>query len=344
MAVDGSLSPLIIIKGISRIYLGSAEQSLSHLLAPYGKVVVLTNERVAGLYGHLVGEYPQIILPEGEASKSLETVTTIYRELMRLGADRHTFILALGGGILCDMAGFAASTYMRGVRFGYLPTTLLAQVDASVGGKTGVNLDGYKNMVGTFSQPQFVLCDAALLASLPQREFCCGLAEVIKMAILGDEELFGLLEQRTLDEIRSDRPFTEWMIGRCIQQKAAIVERDEREAGERRLLNLGHTFAHAIEHCNPAFHHGEAVGVGLVMASEVARQRGELPLEEATRIRALVEKMQLPTSVDLGGRRIIKKMRQDKNSKEEQIAWILPSAIGRCRVERLPLEAIFNEE
>ena len=320
--------------------MGSLENDLLPLVESYHRVVLLTNERVDGLYGHWVGEYPRIILPEGEASKSLETISFVYRELMRLGADRHTFILALGGGILCDMAGFAASTYMRGVRFGYLPTTLLAQVDASVGGKTGVNLDGYKNMVGTFSQPEFVLCDARLLASLPEREFCCGLAEVIKMAVLGDRELFEILEQHTVADLRADSELLSRIIGRCVAQKGAIVERDEREADERRLLNLGHTFGHAIEHCHPEFYHGEAVAIGLVMASEMAQQQGYFSAEESARIRALIEKMQLPVRVDIPKDELKQAMRQDKKSQEEQIALILPSTIGRCRVVKISLESL----
>lgn len=333
-------NPFLVLKQQSRLYMGAAEELLEPLLQNYRQVIFITDPTVALLHASLMKGRVVIRTPEGEAYKRLESVEQIYRELIAHGADRHTFILAVGGGIVCDMAGFAASTFMRGLHFGFVPTTLLGQVDASVGGKNGVNLAQYKNMVGCFSQPDFVLCDPALLATLSDREFRCGMAEVIKMAILGDEELFGALEQRTIAQIRSDRAFTEWMIGRCIAQKAAVVERDEREQDERRKLNLGHTFAHAIEHCLPELHHGEAVAIGLVMAADMAEARGLLnPLDKA-RIRALVERMELPCSVDIASNYLKEAMRQDKKSQGDSIAWILPRRIGACEILSIPLDEV----
>ena len=182
-----------------------------------------------------------MLIGTGQSVKTLQTVERVLRRVIELGVDRKTFVLGIGGGIVTDVAGFAASIYMRGLRFGFVSTTLLGQVDASVGGKNGVNLDGYKNMTGTFTQPDFVVYDPALLRTLPDREFRAGLAEVVKSAIIADAELFARLEQSDFATLRRDTDLLADALSAAVRVKADIVERDERESGERRKLNLGHT-------------------------------------------------------------------------------------------------------
>ena len=218
----------IDVTGGSRIYIGNAEQLLKEIL-PEKRVIVISDSNLDRTHHDLIAPYEHIIIGLGEQAKSLVTLDEIYRQLIELGADRSTFILGIGGGIVTDIAGFVASTYMRGVEFGFITTTLLGSVDASVGGKNGVNVGGFKNMVGTFSQPSFVICDVALLHSLPNREFRAGLAEVIKTAILGDEELFERLEQTSFEELRQNDELLSEIIIRSGKVKASVVAEDERD-------------------------------------------------------------------------------------------------------------------
>lgn len=218
------------------------------------------------------------------------------------------------------MAGFVASTYMRGLSFGFVASSLLAQVDASVGGKNGVNFEGYKNMVGTFNQPDFVLCDLSLLETLPEREFKAGLAEIIKSGLIADPELFKLFETHTLKEFRENRKLLLEAVHRAVRVKADIVERDEREQGDRRKLNLGHTFAHAIEKSTRDFLHGEAVAIGLVMIAALSVQQGTLTQAEADRVRAVVERMELPTTSSVELPRLLQALKLDKKNRPNQSA------------------------
>jgi 3-dehydroquinate synthase len=245
----------------SRVIVGDALARLSELLPTGRRVVAITDPVVDALYGERIRAHAGdvIVVPGGEENKTFATVEAIHRRLIGMGADRRVFILAVGGGIVTDVAGFAASTYLRGVEFGFVATTLLSQVDASVGGKNGVNVGGFKNMAGVFNQPEFVLCDPEVLATLPPREFRAGLAEMIKAGIIADPVLFEILEARSPEDLLASPGILTGAIEAAIRVKAAIVEVDEREAGERRKLNLGHTVAHAIEHLTREYNHGEAV-------------------------------------------------------------------------------------
>ena len=267
------------VAGRSRVVVGRTVEELSRLL-PQGRVIVLTDRNVARCRPELFEGCDPICMEPGEEHKTLQTVEEVCRELIRRGADRTTFLLGVGGGIVTDVTGFVASVYMRGVPFGFVSTTLLGCVDASVGGKNGVNYEGYKNMVGTFNQPDFVLCDPAMLDTLPEREFRAGLAEIVTAGLIADRELFGLFESHSLEEFRRDRALLGEAVMRAVKVKAHIVERDERESDERRKLNLGHTFAHAIEKCSRDFLHGEAVAIGTVMIARLSERLGtdrELP-------------------------------------------------------------------
>jgi 3-dehydroquinate synthase len=241
-----------------------------------------------------------------------------------------------------DVAGFAASTYMRGLPVGFVASTLLAQVDASVGGKNGVNVEGYKNMVGTFNQPDFVLCDTTLLATLPEREFRAGLAEIIKAGVIADPVLFGLFETHTFEDFRRDDELLTRAITAAIKVKAAIVERDEREAGERKLLNLGHTFGHAVEKSTQSFLHGEAVAIGMAMACELSVQQGVMAHEDAARIKNVTERMGLPLTSGVDAKRLMKVMKHDKKRDTRHINMVLPVSVGRCEIRRMPIAELEN--
>ena len=319
--------------GLSRIVVGDVIGELRSYL-PQRRVIVVTDANVHRRYKPIIDSFEHIIIGMGETNKTLYTVEKIYDELIALGADRECFILGFGGGIVTDVTGFVASTYMRGLHFGFVATTLLAQVDASVGGKNGVNVEGYKNMVGVFNQPEFVLCDTSLLKTLPEREFRAGLAEIIKAGIIADPTLFSLFEDHALDEFRQDGALLTRIITASIRVKAQIVESDEREAGVRKKLNLGHTFAHAIEKCSSEFLHGEAVAIGTVMMAGVSVRLGTLTEDEAARISRVIAKMGLPTESGVDIKRLLKALKLDKKRDADQISLVLVHRIGSCEIRK----------
>lgn len=321
----------------SRLFVGRAYRLLPDLL-PKGRVVVITDANIDRLYPDLVRGYEHIIIGGGEASKSLHTVEDIYRKLMEMGADRSTFILGIGGGIVTDIAGFVATTYMRGLNFGFVSTTLLGQVDASVGGKNGVNLLDYKNMVGTFSHPQFVIADVEMLRTLPLRELRAGMAEVVKSAIVGDAELFDYVDRIASDKIYSDTSVMNEIVSRSVAVKVDVVLRDEREGGLRRVLNLGHTIGHAIEKCTHSLNHGEAVAVGMSQMAYAAVRYGVLSEVDAKSIDNLLLKLGFELTPPLPMATILREVKYDKKKHDNILRLVLPEAIGRCRVVELPFD------
>ena len=254
--------------GDSTILIGEGLKNLREHL-PVGKVVVITDANVRAIYQKDFPDCDVIEIGTGEKIKTLETVQGIYQNLLAHEADRSTFIVGIGGGIVCDVTGFVASTYMRGLRFGFVPSTLLSQVDASVGGKNGVNFGGYKNIVGVFNQPEFVICDHSLLRTLPKNELLCGFAEIVKHAVIGDAGLFSYLEAHHEKALRLDDEVITKLVYDSVVLKASIVNRDEKEEGERMKLNFGHTFGHAIEKIS-GLPHGEAVSIGMVFLARYA--------------------------------------------------------------------------
>ena len=327
----------INIKDRSQVVVGSVAEWLPRLL-PERRVVVISDTNIDRHYHSLLGEYDHVLIGLGETSKTWHTLDFIYRKFIELGVDRSTFILAVGGGIVTDVAGFAASTFMRGLEFGFISTSLLGQVDASVGGKNGVNLDGYKNMVGTFTQPRFVICDVAMLRTLNEREFRTGLAEMIKSAIIADGELFEMLEKVDFSALHNDVELLMELVYRAIKVKAAIVERDERESGDRRLLNLGHTLAHAIEKSSSKFNHGEAVACGLALVADAACRRGVLAEQTKERICALLSRAGFTLTPPVDMAKLLKAVKKDKKAEGDDIYVVFPHAIAHCEVERMPLE------
>ena len=311
----------------SGVYIGSVEQLLSQLL-PKRRVIVITDSNVDRCHSALISSYEHIIIGLGEQAKNLTTLEKVYTQLMEMGADRSTFLLGIGGGIVTDITGFVGATYMRGVDFGFIPTTLLAMVDASVGGKNGVNIGGFKNMVGTFLQPNFVICDTAKLSTLSDREFAAGVAEIIKAAVIADPKLFELLESADFTTLRSDNELLARVVEASLKVKIDVVAADERESGLRRVLNLGHTLAHAIEKSTRVCNHGEAVAVGLCCVAAVAERMGKLAAEERLRIESLCARYNLPTELPEPIEKLLKAIRKDKKREGDKLHLILPTAIG----------------
>lgn len=330
------MTPTFHLCDRSRVHIGPAADILSEIL-PGSRVVVVTDATVERLCGELVRPFERVVIGRGERTKTLRTVEKIYRRFIDMGVDRRTFVLAVGGGIVTDVSGFATATYMRGLAFGFVPTTLLAQVDASVGGKNGVNVAGYKNMAGTFTQPQFVVCDPALLGTLPDREFRAGLAETVKAAIIADGELFARLERATFGDLRTDRCLLTDVITAAIRVKAGIVERDERESGERRKLNLGHTLAHAIEKCTAAMNHGEAVAVGTALVADAAVRLGVLDAADRDRIRSLFDRLGFRMTPPVDVQTLLHEVGRDKKSENGILHVVLPTGIGGCEIRPMPV-------
>lgn len=297
------------------------------------KVLVVTNSTVAALHletlkNHIAAkELHTIILPDGEMYKNFESLNLILNACFEHRLDRQSLLIAFGGGVIGDMTGFAASIYQRGINFIQIPTTLLAQVDASVGGKTGINNSYGKNLIGSFWQPRAVYCDSTFLQTLPKREFAAGVAEIIKMAVTFDKNFFEWLERHDL----SDETNLKIAIHKSIAIKADVVSQDETEKGIRAVLNYGHTFAHVIENQThySTYLHGEAVAIGMVMANTLAIKLNLLSAEDALRIKALLERYELPTHYKIDSlETFYDAFFLDKKSANDKITFILAKGIG----------------
>lgn len=299
------------------------------LVVTTSTVAPLWLERLRGSFGGI--RFESVVLPDGERHKTLATFEAVIDALARLRAGRDATVIALGGGVVGDIAGFAAASYMRGIAYLQVPTTLLAQVDSSVGGKTGVNHREGKNLIGAFHQPRAVVIDTDVLGTLPDRELRAGLAEVIKHAVIADAEFFGWLEAHLDPLLERDAAALAHAIRRSCEIKAAVVAADEREAGRRALLNYGHTFAHAIE--NVAGYgewlHGEAVAAGMVMAAELS----DAETSDRERLEALLERAGLPTSPPAEHRdRLASAMQMDKKNRGGQLRFVLLKRLGEAFV------------
>jgi 3-dehydroquinate synthase len=327
--------PILIGPGL----LGESETLSAHTGAP--KLLVVTDDVVAPLWlprleqGLAGRALETCILPGGEEQKTLGNVATIIDALVAARLNRDGMVLALGGGVIGDVAGFAAASYQRGIAIVQLPTTLLAQVDSSVGGKTGVNHPGGKNLIGAFHQPAAVITDTDTLATLPDRHLRAGIAEIVKAALAADAGLFAWLEANVQKLLAQDAPALEHAIRGACEIKAAIVGQDERERGRRAILNLGHTFGHAIE-TGAGFGqvlHGEAVAAGIVLAAELSARAGRLAGAEALRIRELLLSAGLPVDPPrLGRARMLELMRMDKKVEGGRIRLVLLDGIGQATV------------
>ncbi len=318
---------------------------------PGQRVAIVTNTTVAPLYLDRLTAMLQaagkecipVVLPDGEEEKNADNLMAIFTALLQHKCDRKTTLVALGGGVIGDMTGFAAATYMRGVPFVQVPTTLLAQVDSSVGGKTAINHPLGKNMIGAFYQPQAVLADTATLATLPDRELSAGLAEVIKHGAIIDADFFRWQEQNMDKLVARDDAALAHAIQRSCEIKADVVRQDEREGGLRAILNFGHTFGHAIEAGlgYGEWLHGEAVGCGMVMAADLSVRLGYLTAQDQARIVALVKAARLPTvAPDLGEARWLELMEVDKKNEGGQIKFILLKPLGTATITGVPSDLL----
>lgn len=306
--------------------------------------VIITDTNVDGLYADALGdqladeqwEVHVLVAEAGEASKCAEVATDLWETMLHEGTDRQSIVLAIGGGVVGDLAGFVAATFARGLQFFQLPTTLLAQVDSSVGGKVGINLPGAKNMVGAFWQPEGVLIDVDVLGTLPDREYRAGLAEVVKYGVILDEEFFAYLEANTDAINAKDAATLQTIVQRCCRLKADVVENDERETtGLRAVLNYGHTYAHAFEAAGNygELLHGEAVSIGMMCAARLAKIMGRVDATFVARQLALLEALQLPTAtLDYDGDELVAIMRRDKKADEGKLRFILPTKIGHVEL------------
>ena len=317
-----------------------------------GKVAVITNPTVAQLYLDTVHDVLEgsgfdvtpILLPDGEEHKTLSTVSVIFDRLIAERFERKSCIVALGGGVVGDIAGFAAATYLRGIPFCQVPTTLLAQVDSSVGGKTGVNHKHGKNLIGAFYQPRAVIIDVSVLSSLPRRELIAGMAEVIKYGIIADPALFGQLEAKINRVLALDRRLLTELIATSCTIKARVIEKDEREDDYRAVLNFGHTLGHALEAATnyQRFLHGEAVGIGMAKAAAIAYQHGLCDSVTLGRINNLIRMAGLPTEIpdEVSTQSLTQGMELDKKSAEGKIKFVMCTGIGQTCFHSLTAEEV----
>ena len=329
---------------------GSFAHALSrHLESPHW--IVVTNPVVEKLYGAQfknelkeLGKVHTLIIPDGEKHKTLQTVEKLYKEFLKCKADRSTPILALGGGVVGDVAGFAAATYLRGLPLVQVPTTLLAQVDSSVGGKTGVDLTAGKNLVGAFYQPKLVYIDVSVLKTLPPREVLCGSAEVIKYGAIASESLFAILEKRLTSFLHLDPSLLKKVVKECVKIKANVVEKDEKEtSGVRALLNFGHTLGHAVETLSgyDAYSHGEGVAIGMAFAVQLSKDLGLTKAWTVDRLINLIHEMGLPHQIPPYSKNAyLQVMARDKKMHNGKIRYVLLKKIGVAVTETLPINQV----
>lgn len=299
-------------------------------------LVLLVDENVLKLHSSLFGEYTCIKIPSGEQNKTVTFVESLYRELVEKEVDRTSFIVGVGGGMATDIAGYVASTFMRGIEFGFISSTLLGQVDASIGGKNGVNLDGYKNMIGTIRQPSFVWCDLSLLETLAKKELISGLSEVVKYGAIRDSELMSYMENNTDAFLSLEPEAMEHIVTVSARIKVDIVASDVFEKGDRKLLNFGHTLGHAIEKLTGMLH-GEAVSIGMVLAARLSVKLSMLEEKEADRLENMLLSLGLPIKTDLPIGDIYLTLLKDKKRAGDMMHFILLKNMGEAFIEEIQL-------
>ncbi len=313
--------------GRCRILVGEKIANLSKYCAG-AKTIIITDTQIARLHSKNFPEAQVIAIAPGEKAKTLKTVGRIYRDLLSFEPDRTAFIVGVGGGVVCDIAGFAASTYLRGLRLGLVPTTLLAQSDAAIGGKNGVNLYSYKNLIGTIRQPEFCLIDFDFLKTLPQGELANGFSEVIKHAAIGDPKFFQFLEKNSGALLCGDEGALEKAVSDSVAVKVKVVEGDELESGQRMVLNFGHTLGHAIEKA-AKIQHGQAVSIGMAAAVRISFSKGLLKQADADRVVSLIGAFGLPTKINFNRALVLDAIRKDKKRRGDGINMVLLAGIGK---------------
>ena len=333
----------IIIKtkgGVSEILISREWESVNEMLPETG-VVIITDNNVHRIFGNRFPDFPVFTVRAGESSKKMEVIESLAERLIEAGIDRTGFILGIGGGVVCDIAGFLASIYMRGIRCAYVSSSLLSQVDASTGGKNGVNLGGIKNILGCFRQPEFVICDPAMLQTLPEEEYYSGLAELIKTAIIGDEKLFEIIEKNHEKIIKRDKELLSALISRAVNFKAVVVSKDEKESGLRRILNFGHTYGHAIE-AYKSFRHGYAVASGIELASRFSLSKSMITSPEYERIVALLKAFRLLRLHDIPDDQISRLVMRDKKKTGSEVYFVFIEKIGKAVVNKISIGEVID--
>ncbi|MCW3120959.1 MAG: 3-dehydroquinate synthase [Flavipsychrobacter sp.] len=304
--------------------------------------VLLTNEHLAGLYPGLFKDFKTIVIPAGETSKSLDTINRLTKELLLMEATRKTTLIGVGGGVITDITGFLASVYMRGISFGFIPTTLLGMVDAAIGGKNGVNAGLNKNIIGTIAQPQFILFDTHFLETLPDDEWSNGFAEIIKYACIFDADMFAKLSRNSISYYQDDRgEALKALIEKCVAWKNKTVLEDEKENGVRKLLNFGHTAAHAIENMYE-LPHGKAVGIGMVIACMLSEEVAGMDQKVQADLKKLLSKYHLPARFNINAAKAMEILKMDKKRIDDTIDYILLEKVGTAVVRSLPFAVIEN--
>ncbi|MEI6093132.1 MAG: 3-dehydroquinate synthase [bacterium] len=326
----------------SKFIVGEPLKNIADLVKHKKDVIVLSDFNVSKLYDTYFPSKKTIIVGTGENIKTLDTVNIVYDRLLNFASDRTSFLIAIGGGIVCDIAGFAASTFMRGIDFAFVPTTLLAQVDASIGGKNGVNFKGYKNIVGAFRQPEFVFYNFQFLKTLNSKDYACGIAETIKHSLLTESDLFSFLVVNNSKILSKDEHAIKRIVSDSIKIKSNIVNMDEFEAGERKKLNFGHTLAHALEKVS-SISHGEAVAIGMMFSARFSCSMGLLSASNRDRIQQLLELYGLPTETENKNIRkddIIEAISKDKKKELNDISFVFIKDIGDVEVKKIPLSKL----
>ena len=299
-------------------------------------IVIITDDMVFDHQAEKMVGYPVIKFAAGEESKNQETVDHIIRELINLGAHKNTFLIGIGGGVVTDITGYVASVYMRGIKFGLVPTSILAMVDAAIGGKNGIDAGVYKNMVGTICQPEFIFYDYSFLQTLPVKEWVNGFAEIIKHACIKDALLFAFLEKYSLHEYQADKTLIADLIEKNVEIKMQVVTNDEFEKGERKLLNFGHTIGHAIENLH-GLPHGHAVSIGIVAACNLSEKINGFHFKDAAKIVKLLSQYHLPVDVETDHAKVFEVLKMDKKRKDDGVNFILLKSIGNAEIKFIRL-------
>lgn len=299
--------------------------------------IFITDENVYAAHRDKFSGYEVIVIKPGEQYKNQETVNEIILQLIDLKADRQTFIVGIGGGVVTDITGFVASVYMRGVRFGFVPTSILAMVDASVGGKNGIDVGVYKNLVGIINHPEFLLYDYTFLETLPGNEWINGFAEIIKHACIKDKNMFDFLEEDTLIKFQSSVEMTGKLIKRNVEIKYNVVVNDEYETGERKLLNFGHTIGHAIENISK-LSHGNAISIGMVAACRISEKINRFDFSESKKVIELLQKYELPVSFDFDKQKAWEVLQHDKKKAGDYMNFVVLDHIGKASVQSIQME------
>ena len=313
-----------------------ADFSAIRELAKDANIVIVTDENVFAQHEQKLSAFPVIKFAAGEEFKNQKTVDYIIQELIKLSVHKNTMLIGVGGGVVTDITGYVAAVYMRGLKFGLVPTSVLAMVDAAIGGKNGIDVGVYKNMVGTIRQPEFIFYDYSFLKTLPVKEWVNGFAEVIKHACIKDELLFKVLEKYSLHEYQADSTLIADLIEKNVEIKTAVVINDEFEKGDRKLLNFGHTIGHAIENLH-GIPHGHAVSIGMIAACNLSVQLNDFHADDAAKIVRLLTRYHLPVDVETDHAKVFEVLKMDKKRQGEGVQFILLSSIGKAEIKYISL-------